>query len=243
MDAVGKKLSLIIPCYNEEEGIPHLVEELRPVVQDLEQEYSVELIFIDDGSTDKTNALLHEHFGQNGQTRILKHEQNKNLGAALKTGFAQASGDVVAALDSDCTYSPQLLKTMLGMMDSTTDIVTVSPYHPDGKVNNVPAYRIFLSKSVSRIYRVLLGSKLYTYTAMVRVYRKDVIKNIKFQSDSFLGVTELMIRAILRGYKVKELPAELNVRAFGASKMKTLGVIMDHLKLISRILVHKAKKL
>ncbi|MDO8656016.1 MAG: hypothetical protein Q7K45_02150 [Nanoarchaeota archaeon] len=74
---------------------------------------------------------------------------------------------------------------------------------------------------------------------MVRVYRKDVIKNVSFKSDTFLGVTELMIKAILQGYKVKELPAELNPRIFGMSKMKTVRVIHNHLSLINKIIWYK----
>lgn len=234
-------LSIIIPCYNEEEGIPNLVQQLNPALEQLQKEYQVELLLVDDGSEDQTNALLHQFYGDNKNTKIVKHEKNKNLGAALKTGFAFATSDLIAVLDSDCTYNPSLLIPMLKMMDEKTDIVTVSPYHPQGKVNNVAAYRIFLSKSVSRIYRLLLRQKLYTYTAMVRVYRKDVIKQVTFKSDTFLGVTELFVKAILQGYKVKEFPTELNVRKFGESKIKTVPVrvIGNHLGLISKIIRYK----
>jgi len=236
------KLSIIVPCYNEEAGIPNLTQQLNQAAEKLRQKYELEFIFVDDGSTDRTNELLHQNFDSVPGAIIIKHEKNQNLGAALKTAFAQASGDLVAALDSDCTYRPELLITLTGMIDAETDISTVSPYHPEGKVNNVPAYRILLSKSVSRIYRVLLPSPIYTFTAMVRVYKKEVIKNVTFESNTFLGVTELMIKSILKGYRVKELPAELNVRKFGASKMKTLRVIKDHIGLISKIISYKLFK-
>ncbi len=231
--------SIIVPCYNEEEGIPHLVSQLDPAVERLQQKYTVELIFVDDGSKDKTWELLQQHYGNKKHAVLLRHEQNRNLGGALKTGFSRAQGDFIAALDSDCTYSPVLFEKMLEMMDEKTDIVTVSPYHPQGKVNNVPAYRIFLSKSVSQIYRLLLGSSLYTYTAMVRVYRQEVVKKVHFESNTFLGVTEHLTKALLQGYKAKELPAELNVRKFGQSKMRTMRVIGDHLGLISKIASHR----
>jgi dolichol-phosphate mannosyltransferase len=233
------KISIVVPCYNEEAGIENLRNNLDPVVQELCEEYDVELVFVDDGSTDKTHELLQYHYANKSHAKIVKHDRNRNLGAALKTGFSHATGDFVAALDSDCTYSPKLFKEMLSLMDKDTDIVTVSPYHPKGKVNNVPAYRIFLSKSVSKIYKMLLGSKLYTYTAMVRVYRKQVVDNVTFKSNTFLGVTEHMTNALLQGYKAKELPAELNVRQFGQSKMRTMSVIKDHLGLITRIFSHK----
>ena len=236
------KISIIIPCYNEQEGIPNLAEKLISTIKELQLEYQPELILVDDGSTDQTYSLMQQYFSQLPNTKIIKHSQNQNLGGALRTGFANATGTYISALDSDCTYHPHLLKTMIKMLDDQTDIVTVSPYHPQGKVNNVPAYRIFLSKSISRIYRILLHSDIYTFTAMVRIYKKPVIENIQFRSNTFLSVTEIMIKSLLKNYKVKELPAELNVRKFGASKMKTLRVIGDHLTLIQQIIRYKLFK-
>jgi dolichol-phosphate mannosyltransferase len=231
------KLSIIVPCYNEEKGLPNLFGKLDYALSKLRKNYSVEIIFVDDGSTDRTNELLHEHYGKDAV--IIRHDRNRNLGAAMKTGFKRASGDFIAALDSDCAYHPDLISEMMGMMGKDADIVTVSPYHPEGRVNNVPGYRLFLSKSISRIYQLLLDSGIWTYTAMVRVYRKNIVKNVKFESDTFLGVTEIMIKSILAGYKVKELPAELNVRKYGVSKMKILSVISGHVGLIARILAYK----
>jgi len=234
-----QKLTIIIPCYNEEKGIPNLAKQLNPVLETLKKQYSIEVLFIDDGSTDNTYELLHHYFKDLNHTEIIKHGKNRNLGGALKTGFYHASGDLVATLDSDCTYNPALLIELLDLLDKHTDIVTVSPYHPKGKVNNVPKYRVFLSKAVSQFYRTLLSSKLHTYTAMVRVYRKDVVRNVQFKSNTFLGVTEIMIRSILKDYSVKELPAELNVRKFGKSKMKTLSVMLDHVNLLSKIVLYR----
>lgn len=233
------KLSIIIPCYNEEECLPHLFDRLNIVISKLKKNYSVDVIFVDDGSTDKTNELLHKYYGKKSNVRIIKHNKNKNLGAALKTGFGYAAGDFIATLDSDCTYNPKLILEMIKLMDKETDIITVSPYHPKGRVNNVPRYRLFLSKTISWIYKILLNQKIYTYTAMMRIYRKNVIKKVRFKADNFLGVTEIMIKAILYGYKVKELPAELNVRKYGVSKMKTLSVIINHLGMIGKILAYK----
>ena len=229
-------LSIIIPCYNEEDGIPQLAEQLTPAVKTLQEKYTVELIFVDDGSRDNTNALLQKYFPSD---IILTHETNKNLGAALRTGFAYAHGDIVAALDSDCTYHPSVIQQMLPLLDEHTHIVTVSPYHPQGSVENVPAYRLFLSKSVSAIYRLLLRADLHTYTAMVRVYKKEVIKNIHIQSNTFMGVTEILAKALLQGYTAKEMPVTLTARKFGISKLKTARAVRDHLKLIKSIVAHR----
>jgi dolichol-phosphate mannosyltransferase len=229
-----KTLSIIIPCYNEELGLPNLKAQLQPVLDNLK--HSTELIFVDDGSTDRTNELLHELFPN---TTIIKHEKNMNLGAALKTGFNAAKGDLIAAWDSDCTYPPHLLPEMLNLLDDETSIVTVSPLHPEGKIENVPPYRIFLSKTISQIYKILLNSNIYTHGAMVRLYKREVIDNIKFQSDDFLSVTELLVKAKLKNYKIKELPTTVKVRQFGTSKMKLAKTIKSHLGLISKIVLYK----
>ena len=138
-------------------------------------------------------------------------------------------------------FSDFLIIHLVKLLDENTDIATVSPYHPQGTISNVPGYRIFLSKSASFLYRVLLDWNLYTYTAMVRVYKKEVIINTPFKRNNFLGVTEILVKAMLKGYNVKEIPAELQVRKFGQSKMKMipLNVIKDHLFLMSSVMKHK----
>ena len=121
------KLSIIIPCYNEEEGIPQLASLLLPVVSNLKKKYSIQLIFVDDGSIDKTSELIKKHFGKVKGFELYKHPKNKNLGGALKTGFSKAKGDLIACLDSDCTYEPSILFNLLDAMDKDTFIVTASP--------------------------------------------------------------------------------------------------------------------
>lgn len=235
-------LSLIIPCYNEEEGIPHLEQELLPIVEQLSSQYDLEIIFVDDGSTDKTLELLQQRFGALPEVSIVKHETNKNLGAALKTGLSQARGELIATWDSDCTYPLYLLPKMLQEMNVASpevDIVTVSPYHPLGKVENVPVYRIFLSKSASLLYKYLLNSGIYTHSAMVRVYKREVLSRVSSTANNFLYVPEILIKALLKGYKVKEVPATLRIRQYGTSKMKLLSTITSHLSLMGKIIRYR----
>ena len=233
------KISIVIPCYNEEEGLQHLANNLFPVLDKLKKDHAWELIFVDDGSKDNTYQLLQEIFGKKSSAQhsiqIIRHEKNMNLGAALRTGFAAAQGDIIVTMDSDCTYDPKGIFDLLKLMDEETAIVAASPYHPNGGVNNVPKYRLALSKAVTAIYRVLTGSEIYTFTALFRAQRKEVVKNIHFTSNDFLSTAEFLIFAMMRGYKVKEYPTVLNVRVFGTSKMKLLRVINSHLHFIGKI--------
>jgi len=230
------KLSLIVPCYNEEEGINNLQNQLDPILEKLSKSWELELIFVDDGSKDNTYDLLQQHFGQRKYTRILKHEVNQNLGAAMRTGFSTATGDVIVTMDSDCTYDPKEIFPMLDMLKDDISVVTASPYHPLGGVENVPKYRLFLSKSITLIYRILTGSKIHTFTALFRAQRKEAVKDVNFTSNDFLATAELLIHALTNGQKVVEYPTVLHVRVFGSSKIKLLKVIWSHTKFIPKVI-------
>jgi len=236
-----KKLSIIIPCYNEEEGINNLDEQIKPVLEELERVWTLELIFVDDGSTDKTNHLLHKHFGNLAYVKIITHDANKNLGAAMRTGFSHATGDVILTSDSDCTYPPREIPLLLELLDSETDIVTASPYHTKGQVEGVPEYRLFLSRSINRIYNIITREKISTYTALFRAQRKKVVDEVTFKSDDFLATAETLVYALLKGYKVKEYPTTLHVRKYGVSQMKLFGVIKSHAKFVFKLLGLKLK--
>ncbi|MEW5896134.1 MAG: glycosyltransferase family 2 protein [Nanoarchaeota archaeon] len=235
------KLSLIVPCYNEEKGIENLHSQLNPVLESLSKDWELELIFVDDGSKDRTLELLNHYFGKKSYVKIVPHEINKNLGAAMRTGFAQATGDIIVTMDSDCTYDPKNIPKMLKVLDEDTDMVTASPYHPLGN-NNIPKHRLFLSKSITGIYCLLTGSRIYTFTALFRAYKKEVIQNVAFKSDDFLATAEILILALNKGYKVREYPTTLNTRAFGDSKIRMLKVIKSHFLFASGLLFLKLFK-
>jgi len=120
------------------------------------------------------------------------------------------------------------------MLTEGVDMVTASPYHKDGGVRNVPGWRLALSKGASLIYRRILNSKLDSYTACFRVYRRSAMTELAIQETGYHGVAEMLGQLDLNGGKIVEFPTVLEVRLFGASKMKTLSTIGGHLKLMTR---------
>jgi dolichol-phosphate mannosyltransferase len=230
-------LSVVVPCYNEADGIPQLKERLLPVLDRVAAQRDVELVLVDDGSTDDTYALLVAAFGDRPGTRVVRHPKNLNLGGAIRTGIRETHGDWIANLDSDCTYDPALLEPMLAEMERGADLVTVSPYHPQGRVDGVPAYRMVLSKSLTGMYRFLLRKRIYTFTALARVYRRSICEQIASPAFDFTCLAEMMLKAIKQDLKIAEVPAVLSVRRFGESKMKTMLVIKGHLRLLRRLIV------
>ncbi len=226
------KFSFVIPCYNEREGIPKLFEALEDARQTLGPTYEWELVFVDDGSVDGTAKLLWEAFRGHPNVQVIRHASNRGLGAALRTGFEHATGDLIATADSDCTYEPREVGAMLRLIEQGADIVVASQYHPYGRVKNVPAYRLLLSRNLSHLYRWVLGSELYTYTGLFRLYRTEVLRTIRFKSDGFLAVAELLVEALLRGYRVVEYPTQLTVREYGQSKAVISRLVIDHLRFL-----------
>ena len=232
--AARTPISIIVPCFNEEDGIGFLANNLNTLKADLEPEYDIEFVLVDDGSTDQTWLMLQKYFGQDPDTKVLRHSQNSGVSAAIMTGLRHAR-EIACSIDCDCSYDPNELFPMLGMLKSGVDMVTASPYHPAGTVLNVPAWRLLLSKTSSALYRLVTNQKLHTFTACVRVYRRSSAVNKSLRYSGFLGVAELLGKMALDGSVIVEHPATLEVRIFGQSKMKVARTILGHLRLLGEL--------
>jgi dolichol-phosphate mannosyltransferase len=237
------KLSVVIPCFNESGNISKLKSELFPVLYRLAVAYDIELIFVDDGSTDNTLfglcTIQQDQAGAQFPIKVEVHKKNLGLGAALRTGFTAASGDVIVTTDSDGTYAFSTIPSLLSYLNKSISIVTASPYHPHGSVVGVTGFRLILSKGASLLYRILVDWHIHTYTSLFRAYRREVITDVPFQANGFLAGTELMVKGMLKGYQVAECPATLSRRIFGVSKAKIARTITTHLLFQAGILLHR----
>ena len=232
----GKELvSIVVPCYNEEPGLHHLRDMLEKTLAVLANRYEVQFVFVDDGSKDRTAEILVELFGSWGNCTFVRHEQNRGLTDALLTGVQTATSEIVCCMDCDCTYDPRELANMIPLLADGVDLVTASPYHPDGGVHNVPAWRLKLSKFASFLYRCILRQKLCTYTSCFRAYRKSALAGLTITGRGIQGITEILARLDLRGSRIVEYPTALDVRAFGQSKMRVLRTMMGHFRLLASL--------
>jgi polysaccharide deacetylase family protein (PEP-CTERM system associated) len=236
LPANRKPVSIVVPCYNEEKTIPYLSNTLDSVAAVLSQTYEPHFVLVDDKSTDSTWKVLQETFYDQTKYSLVQHDVNQGVSAAIMTGIRAATSEVVCSIDCDCSYDPHELRNMIPLMEDDVDLVTASPYHPQGRVRNVPRWRLFLSWTLSAMYRILLGRNMYTWTSCCRVYRKSVVGNLNLEETGFLGTAELVARLCLSGSKIVEHPATLEVRIFGESKMKTVRTIFGHLQLLGRVL-------
>lgn len=227
-------VSIVVPMYNEEESIPYLLRTLATVAQRADGRYRLELVLVDDCSRDATWSVLQQATAGRTDVRLVRHEHNRGVAAAIMTGIRAASSEVVATIDCDCSYDPMDLLQMVPMLEGA-DLVTASPYHPQGQVLNVPRWRLFLSRTLSWIYRRLLRTELFTWTSCFRVLRRSRASAIELDHGGFLGIAELLVRVLRRGGVVREFPTMLEARLLGVSKMKTLRTIRGHLGLLWRV--------
>ncbi len=233
--ASKQPVSIVVPCFNEALILHYLANTLQSVETALSPRYDLHYIFVDDGSRDTTWSSLQTLFGSRSDSLLLQHPTNRGVAAAILTGIGRAETAIVCSMDCDCTYDPHQLRSMIPMLTDGVDMVTASPYHAAGVVRNVPRWRLFLSKSLSSLYRLVLHHRLATYTSCFRVYRRKAMSGLQVREGGFLGVAEMLGRLDLQGGHIVECPAVLEARLLGHSKMRTVRTIFGHLRLLIRL--------
>ena len=227
-------ITIVVPCCNEEEGLSQLAVRLHALRDAFRPRYAVAFVLVDDGSTDRTWDIARELFAAWPDCTLVRHSQNRGVAAAIVTGTRAATSEIVCSMDSDCTYDPMQFLDLLPSLEDSVALVTASPYHRDGAVRGVGPVRLFLSRSLSRLYRVVLRPKLRTYTSCFRVYRRSVVLALQLRHGGFLGIAEMIGRIDQAGHDVVECPAVLETRRYGRSKMRILRTIIGHLGLVAR---------
>lgn len=242
-DAAGARpLTIVVPLKDEADGVASLFEDLDLLVDEFADLASLRFVVVDDGSGDSTWPQLEALARSRPRVRLVRHPQNRGVAAAIRTGIETADTDLVASIDGDLSYDPRELRAMLQLFDATgADVVTSSPYHPRGNVQNVPGWRLFLSRTLSTAYRILLRSDLHTWTSCFRLYRRDRVGGLPLVHDGFLGTAELIVRVLRRGGRVAEHPCTLEARLLGFSKMRVLDTVFEHLGLLVQVLFRRVR--
>lgn len=235
-------LSIVVPMYDEEGGVEPLAAALTTFLS-AQSARVVEVVLVDDGSTDDTRRRLTDHLSRfeplARAARVVGHDRNRGLTAALATGLAHARGDLVGWLDSDLTYDPAVLAALAARCDAGADVALASCYHPDGGVEGVGRWRLWLSRLASAGHRLASGHRLHTFTCMVRVWRRDALQRSQPRAGGFLGVAESLHLALRAGMRVEEVPALLRRRRTGSSKMRVLRAGVGHLRLMATALLRR----
>ena len=233
-----KRLTIATPCFNEAGNLTRFPDEVFPIFAGLP--FETEYLFVDDGSTDDTAAELERLSAAHPSVRWIRHEFNRGLGASIRTAIGAATGDAILTLDADLTFHPNEAGRLLEAFHDGVDCVAGSPFL--GHFEGVPPMRRFMSWSVNRVYRILLGGPVSATTCIFRLYRADALKALSLTSDSFQINGEIVFKLLAAGKKIVEVPVTLTTRRQGVSKLNTAREIKNHLRMFARILAWRREE-
>ena len=198
--------SVIIPFLNEDKSIRELYDRLVGVLGPMGP---FELIFIDDGSTDGSYAVVKELHTSDPRVRAIKFRKNQGKSAALSEGFAAARGEAFIMIDADLQDEPAEIPKMVGMLDGA-DLVTGWKQQ-----RNDPWTKTFPSRVFNGFARMMFGLKLHDLNCGLKVMRADVARSIGLYGDMHRLIPVL---AHLKGFTVAEMPVVHHERKYGVSK-------------------------
>ncbi len=204
-------VAVVIPAYNEGGGFAAALTSIADYLAIYRGcGYEFRYLIVDDGSADETLEAARAFARWRDDVRILRHERNRGLGAALRTAFSKVDAELAVVLDADLSYAPATAMELLEALErENADIASASPYMRGGSVVNVPPIRRVLSREANRVLSLATGGRYATLTCMVRAYRTSALPQLEFRSDGMESSAELMLAALRKNMRVIEIPATL----------------------------------
>jgi len=204
----GADLSIVIPLYNEEESLRELHRELRMVLGGMNLRH--EILFIDDGSTDRSFQVLRDIRGRDRRVRIIRFRRNYGKSAALSVGFEKAQGAIVVTMDADLQDDPAEIPALRRRILEGFDLVSGWK-----KVRRDPLSKTVPSRFFNFVTRVMTGIPLHDFNCGLKAYRRDVIRTIHVYGELHRYIPVL---AHWEGFRVGELVVRHRSRRFGKTK-------------------------
>lgn len=231
-------LSVFFPAYNDAPSLPGLLEKTFTVLPQLTDDF--EVIVINDGSRDRTAEVLAELQGKYGpRLRVITHPKNLGYGAALRSGFAAATKELVFYTDGDGQYDPGELPKLLALMEP--DVGLVNGYKIE---RHDPWHRILLGRIYNQFARVLFRIRIRDIDCDFRLIRRRLLDEIRLRSTSGTICVELVRKLELSPYRVREVPVHHYPRLHGRSqffRVRSLaGTFLQLIRLYFRLVIKPA---
>lgn len=214
-------VSIVVPIYNEEESIPHLMGCLFDVIE--RSDRSFEVLAVNDGSRDRSLELLRHEAERRDALRVIDLRRNFGQTAAMMAGFDHAAGDVIVTIDADLQNDPEDIALLLAQIDSGADVASGwRQNRQDAKIR-----RNFVSRVANRVISRISGVRLNDYGCTLKAYRRDVMQGVRLYGEMHRFIP---IYASWMGARIVEVPVRHHARRFGNSKYgleRIFKVILD----------------
>lgn len=205
------KLSVIIPCYNEKNTVATVVERVRKVG------LAHEIIVVDDGSTDGSREVL-ASIDPKDDLKIIYHPYNQGKGAAVRTGFNAATGDVFLIQDADLEYDPREYPVLLRPIEEGIAQVVYGSRFLGGPRKAMFFWNMVANRTLTFITNLLYNAILSDMETCYKVFRAEVVKGIPLRSRRFDFEPEVTAKILKRGYRIYEVPISYNGREWEEGK-------------------------
>ena len=208
-------LSIVIPCYNEKDNIEAIVRKVldSPVA-------NKEIIVVNDCSTDGTEQVLQEVI-KPLVSKVVEHMENQGKGAALRTGFAAATGDIVIVQDADLEYDPNEYPQVIEPILTGEYEVSYGSRFLNQKAKGYFANRV-ANKFLTAVFNLFAGTKLTDMETCYKAFRREVIQNVTITENRFGFEPEITGKLVKAGYAIKEVPISYYPRT--VKEGKKIGV-------------------
>ena len=208
-------LSVLMPVYNEEDTVVRIVREVLALPLDLE------LIVVDDGSTDRTRARLRAlEAAHDPHLKVVYAPQNAGKGAAIRVALSHARGEVVVIQDADCEYDPRDFGPMLAQIERGAAVVYGTRLSPEAaRLNHEMRDKFYLARRLLPwLTNALYGTRITDEATCYKMFRRDVLQSIPLRCERFDFCPEVTAKVIRRGYKIYETPIRYTARTEAQGK-------------------------
>jgi len=231
-DLARPRLTFFFPAYNEEENVVETVrralDEIGPLVGG-----SIEVLVVDDGSTDRTPALADDLAASESRVRV-HHQPNRGYGGALRSGFAHASGALICFSDGDLQFDLREMGALLERLDDATKtpVDAVIGYR---RQRRDPPHRIFIAKTYNAIVSIAFGLRVRDIDCAMKLFRREVFNGLRLDADSPFLSAELLIKLKARGERMAQVGVTHYPRAAGTNTGASFRKILRTFRDIGRL--------
>ncbi|MBE7513578.1 MAG: glycosyltransferase family 2 protein [Anaerolineales bacterium] len=200
-----------MPCYNEVKTIQEVVQAVKDTA------IAHEIIIVDDGSTDGTRDLL-TAYADDPLVRVILHDHNQGKGAAVRTGFAAATGEIFLIQDADLEYDPRDYPKLLQPLQENKTMVVYGSRFLGGPRSTMFFWNMIANRTLTLITNILYNTILSDMETCYKVMRAEVVKGMRLRSRRFEFEPEITSKILKRGYRIYEVPISYNGRPWDEGK-------------------------